>query len=70
MSTLSRTARETIKYAGVTVTAYASQFWLDGKWHGDACGCPDDRCAGHHHDEHEECGCIASLLADMPQKTK
>lgn len=36
--------------------------WADGLWRGDRCGCPDDRCIGHHHAENEECGCLPALL--------
>ena len=32
---------------------------------GDACGCPDDRCAGYHHGADEECGCLPVLLEDQ-----
>jgi hypothetical protein len=34
-------------------------------WHGDACGCTDDRCIGFHHDPDEPCGCLPVLLADF-----
>ncbi|PPF40668.1 hypothetical protein C5B93_03545 [Rathayibacter sp. AY1A2] len=32
------------------------------EWAGDECGCDDDRCIGHHHDEHEDCGCFPAML--------
>lgn len=64
MAVLSRQARETIKDAGVTIAGYTRDRWLDGKWHGDSCGCPDDRCIGYHHDEDEECGCLPVLLGE------
>lgn len=32
------------------------------EWRGDACGCTDDRCIGHHHDEAEPCGCLPALI--------
>ncbi|WP_181027282.1 MULTISPECIES: hypothetical protein [unclassified Rathayibacter] len=32
------------------------------EWAGDECGCADDRCIGHHHDEHEDCGCFPAML--------
>lgn len=35
-----------------------------GRWSGDACGCPDDRCIGHHHLADEPCGCLRALLDD------
>lgn len=44
-----------------------------GRWRGDACGCPDDRCIGHHHGADEPCGCLRVLLdeyvRDREQKT-
>ncbi|MGZ4521921.1 MAG: hypothetical protein ACXVXO_00675 [Mycobacteriaceae bacterium] len=63
MSTLAREAREQIKVArmyvdGVTIAGYVRHCFPDGVWHGDRCGCPDDRCVGHHHDAGEECGCL------------
>lgn len=30
---------------------------------GDVCGCPDDRCVGHHHAEGDPCPCVAALGA-------
>lgn len=36
----------------------------DGQWHGDSCGCRDDRCIGHHHEAGEECGCLPVLIVD------
>ena len=33
-------------------------------WRGDACGCPDDRCIGDHHDAQDDCGCLSALLDD------
>lgn len=34
-------------------------------WPGDACGCQDDRCIGHHHDAAAECGCLPALIDDV-----
>lgn len=39
-------------------------YYADGQWGGDACGCPDDRCIGYHHDEQDDCGCLAALLEE------
>ncbi|MDQ6524343.1 hypothetical protein RB608_12060 [Nocardioides sp. LHD-245] len=61
MSTLSRTARDRIKYDwrdGLTIVGYIRYHSGSDTWRGDRCGCPDDRCIGYHHDEHEECGCL------------
>lgn len=39
----------------------------DGQWHGDSCGCKDDRCIGHHHSANEECSCLPALVDDYIQ---
>lgn len=61
---LSRTARDTIKWSGVSIVGYVRSRSLDGQWHGDRCGCSDDRCIGYHHDADEDCGCLPVLLAE------
>jgi hypothetical protein len=63
MSRLNAEAKRQLKDAGITQVAWAREHWLDGKWHGDECGCPDDRCIGYHHDSNEECGCLPALLS-------
>lgn len=63
---LSRDARATITAHGVKPAAYIREHFPHGTWKGDLCGCPDDRCAGHHHDPSDPCGCLRTLLADMP----
>jgi hypothetical protein len=66
MTALNATAKATLKAYGVTQAGWARQHFTDGRWHGDACGCPDDRCMdGFHHDPHEECGCLLALLDQM-----
>ncbi len=65
MSALSRDARTVIRDRGANVRDYVKQWAPDGQWVGDRCGCPDDRCIGHHHDEHDECGCLRSLVDDL-----
>jgi hypothetical protein len=63
MSALNQDARSALRWAGVSQAAWArANFSPDGRWHGDACGCPDDRCIGFHHSEDEECGCLQTLL--------
>lgn len=60
---LNADARDQLQRAGISQAAWARQLFADGRWHGDACGCPDDRCIGYHHDECDECGCLRALLA-------
>ena len=62
MTALSQQARDQIKESGLTIAAYVRDRWHDGAWHGDACGCSDDRCIGYHHDEGEECQCLPVLI--------
>jgi len=63
---LSRHARDTITSHGapVTVAGYVRHWFPDGVWRGDACGCPDDRCIGYHHDEADDCGCLGVTLGE------
>jgi len=62
---LNASAKERLRYAGITQAAWArAQGYAEGRWHGDACGCPDDRCIGYHHDAGDDCGCLDVLLAD------
>jgi hypothetical protein len=52
-----------LREAGISRAEWARrQGWADGQWHGDACGCPDDRCIGYHHDAQDDCGCITALI--------
>lgn len=62
MSRLDRAARATIRQSGATIAGYTRHHFRDGVWHGDRCGCSDDRCVGHHHDDHDECRCLPVLL--------
>lgn len=64
MARLTTRAREELRAADVTPKAWARRFFGEDTWGGDTCGCPDDRCAGHHHDEDDECGCLRALLDD------
>ena len=59
---LNEAAKATLRDAGVPQAAWARAHFSDGRWHGDACGCPDDRCTGYHHDEDSECACLPALL--------
>jgi hypothetical protein len=62
---LNAAARQELRWAGITAPGWARWCgWQDGQWHGDLCGCPDDRCMdGYHHDPYERCGCLDALLA-------
>jgi hypothetical protein len=65
VSALNASAKAALRDAGVSQAEWARANWsADGKWHGDSCGCPDDRCKdGYHHEPHEDCGCLETLLA-------
>lgn len=67
MAALNATAKAVLRDAGITQAAWArANFMADGKWWGDACGCPDDRCMdGYHHYPDDECGCLAVLLEQL-----
>jgi hypothetical protein len=68
MSKLSTHARHRIHEAGLTIPQYTRHATGDptykGRWGGDSCGCPDDRCIDYHHGRYESCGCLESLLAE------
>ncbi len=57
-------ARSIIRDHGITVADYVRKAgrWSDGDWHGDRCGCTDDRCIGFHHEQREDCGCLIALI--------
>jgi hypothetical protein len=65
MSRLNEAARAELRNAGVAQRAWARHHFADGRWHGDRCGCPDDRCIGHHHDAGSDCGCLRVLLEEL-----
>jgi hypothetical protein len=68
---LNEAAKDKLREAGISQAAYArSQGFTDGRWRGDYCGCPDDRCIGFHHDVFAECGCLPVLLAEVTQGGK
>lgn len=59
-------ARRRLREAGLSQAEWARRnYYSDGHWFGDACGCPDDRCIGYHHGEDEPCGCLPALLAQQ-----
>jgi hypothetical protein len=62
---LNEDAKAVLRDAGVSQAAWArANFMADGKWSGDACGCPDSgRCMnGFHHFPDDECECLRVLL--------
>ena len=77
MATLAPNARAELQAAGITVgqwIVYGGWFEVDENgvrrpqaetWHGDRCGCTDDRCIGHHHDADEDCGCLPVLIEEF-----
>ncbi|MFI5068206.1 MAG: hypothetical protein ACHP9Z_30080 [Streptosporangiales bacterium] len=71
MTALNATAKAALRAAGVSRGAWARyHFYSDGRWGGDACGCPDDRCIGYHHDGPDDCGCLPALLDQMAAEGK
>ena len=79
MSALSPAAIAELDAAGITPAQWiayggwrervsepdGSTRWVPAaEWHGDVCGCKDDRCVGYHHDENEECGCLPVLIEE------
>jgi len=66
MTALNAAAKAALRDAGITQAAWArANFMSDGRWGGDACGCPDDRCIGYHHDGPDGCGCLDVLLTQF-----
>lgn len=50
----------------LTVDEYVKRFSSSqDRWTGDSCGCPDDRCIGHHHADTDPCGCLDVLLDQL-----
>lgn len=64
MSALNAAARAALRAVGITQKQYAAARFLDGRWHGDSCGCTDDRCIGFHHDAGDECHCLPVVIAE------
>lgn len=45
---------------------WIAEYYPDGQWGGDRCGCPDDRCIGFHGDhEPGECPCVEYLAGQI-----
>lgn len=64
MSKLNDAARTELAIAGISVAAWSRRFTERSTWAGDVCGCPDDRCIGHHHAAEESCGCLRALIRE------
>jgi hypothetical protein len=63
MTALNATAKATLREAGFTQAEWIRIHGYEGKWTGDICGCPDNRCAnGFHHYGEDDCGCLPVLL--------
>jgi hypothetical protein len=66
MPNLSNHARHEIRARGISVAAYIRHHTGSTTWHGDICGCTDDRCAdGYHHEGIDDCRCLPVLLNMM-----
>lgn len=65
---MNQEALHALQDAGLSEVEWAKlNGYADGVWGGDACGCPDDRCIGFHHDGPDDCGCLRELLAGLPR---
>jgi len=63
---MTQEAVSTLQAAGVTRREYAEHYFGGGaSWAGDVCGCPDDRCAGHHHEVSAACPCLPASIAEV-----
>ena len=63
MTTLTAEAIAVLAKAGLTGQDWAwSMYMPEGKWAGDECGCPDERCRGYHHDADEPCDCLPGAI--------
>lgn len=61
---LNETARAALRAADVTPAEWSAYHRMGKTWTGDACGCPDDRCIGSHHERPDDCGCLPVLLEE------
>ncbi len=65
-SRLTPAARSQITGHGLSIADYVRHWYPNGRWGGDRCGCPDDRCRdGYHHRRDEDCGCLAVLVREQ-----
>lgn len=58
--------RDGLRLQEIDPQAYIAH-WCGDTWTGDACGCVDDRCIGHHHDhsDREPCSCLVAWVDDF-----
>ena len=67
---LDDSARDVLRSYGLTAHDWARWcFPTSRRWHGDDCGCSDDRCIGYHHAAHDPCPCLPALLDDWSRAT-
>lgn len=64
---LTAPARALLRDHGISAAEWTRIQFGGGEWFGDACGCTDDRCIGHHHGEQDECSCLPALLRNYYQ---
>lgn len=64
MSQLNDDASAILAAHGLTPRQWAELHGHGPTWEGDSCGCPDDRCIGHHHAPGDPCGCLHVLLLE------
>lgn len=70
MRGLNPLAKEALAVAGISQAEWGRHFFQDAElWHGDECGCSDDRCIGFHHEPNEPCGCLPALIQNREQDT-
>lgn len=64
MTKMNAEARQRLDAAGISLAEWSRRHSASSTWHGDKCGCPDDRCIGYHHDALEPCGCLQALIGE------
>lgn len=64
-TTLNPTALATLASYDITPGQWIAVHGYQGQWTGDACGCSDDRCIGHHHHSPTDCHCLEVLIDQL-----
>ena len=62
---LNQNAKMALRAAGISQIGWARLNFMPNGWCGDACGCSDDRCIGHHHENAEDCRCLPAMLENF-----